>query len=587
MNRHDGRASVTGALIMPRNGFNIRRWAESYLLSGWGLAIVALAVCWLWFFNSLRGEWQLNTQYNYGYVVPLLGLALFWRRWPERPAARPGQSRLGTALAAASLGLLLPSRVILEANPEWRLMFWLQGSLVVALTFCLLYRAGGAGWMRFFAPPLLFLLIAIPWPMAIEQGIIQNLMRLVAGLTVEVLGWLGIPALQQGNLIQVSIGTVGIDEACSGVRSLQSGLMLSLFLGEMYRFPILRRIALVVASFAVVLVANLARTTFLTWMAATSGLHRMESWHDTAGIAVMCIVLPGLMGLAQLMRRGLPETRQQRPDAPNREWRMPRWVGIATLAWLACAELATQLWYRSREHDLVRNTAWSVAWPTDNPHFQKSKVPEASLAILRCSESESASWEDSEGDVWSGFLLRWKPGQNSAQLAKGHRPDICFPAAGARLVEDVGQVTVEVHGIELPFRHQVFTSGERHLNVFYCLWPERISRGQSQLLEDGSQRSRLLAVLAGKRNLGQQVLELVIIGPDTKEVALALLRRQLPTLIQTELAGARSDDHDRHSIVTVTSNDRHPIQEVIPKFLSKSILTPHNPLAQSYTKMSQ
>jgi exosortase len=464
--------------------------------------------------------------------VPLLGLALFWRRWPERPSGTRGNPRLAALLAAASLMPLLPLRVILEANPEWRLIFWLQGALVLALTFCLLYAAGGSSWVRFFAPPLLFMLIAVPWPMQLEQAVIQSLMRLVAGLTVEVLGLLGIPSLQQGNLIQIGAGTVGIDEACSGVRSLQSGLMLSLFLGEMHRFPAWRRVGLVAASFVVVLVANVARTTFLTWVAATQGLHRMEAWHDTAGILVMCIVLPGLVALAYLMKRNLPQQSATQSAAPLTGWSMPRWVGIATIAWLVGAEVTTELWYRTREHDLVRNAGWTVAWPVQSPHYQKSSVPETASAILRCSNSDSASWEDSEGNRWSGVFLRWNPGRNSAQLAKGHRPDICFPATGAKLVEDLGQVPVEADGIRMVFRHQTFESSSLLLHVFYCLWSDHIESNEDSLQEDGSQASRLRAVLAGKRNLGQQVLEIVLAGSESSSEAIDLLKAQLPPLIR-------------------------------------------------------
>jgi len=61
----------------------------------------------------------------------------------------------------------------------------------------------------------------------------------------------------------LGVGAVGIDEACSGVRSLQTAMMLSLFLGEMYRFGVLRRLALIGASLLFVLLANLSRTTFL------------------------------------------------------------------------------------------------------------------------------------------------------------------------------------------------------------------------------------------------------------------------------------------------------------------------------------
>jgi len=38
-------------------------------------------------------------------------------------------------------------------------------------------------------------------------------------------------------------------------------------------------------------------------------------------------------------------------------------------------------------------------------------------------------------------------------------------------------------------------------------------------------------VMAGKRNLGQKVLEIVIQGPDTKDEAVTLLKQQLPSLI--------------------------------------------------------
>ena len=466
---------ATAAAARVQNGEYLAR-----LGSGWPLAVAAVTVCWLLFFNELRGEWATNAQYNYGYVVPLLGAALFWRRWPERPVAAPGQSALAGFIAGGLLLLLLPLRVILEANPEWRLIYWLHGFLVLGLSFCLLYRAGGWSWMRFFAAPLAFMLIAVPWPMELEQGIIQNLMRWVAGLTVEIAGWLGIPAVQHGNLIEVGAGVVGIDEACSGVRSLQSALMLSLFLGEMHRFSVKRRIALLLASLGFVLLANLTRTTFLTGLAATRGLHQMEAWHNFAGNIVMLIVLPGLIGLAYLIKPrvatvpAIPASNAFAPAA------MPRWVAFGVIAWLGVNEAATEIWYRTHETHLVSNARWSVAWPNQSAGFRKVPLPENSLAILRCSDSDSADWNDDEGNQWNAFLLRWEPGKNSEQLAKGHRPDICFPAAGARLLQDFGPVTANANGIDMTFKHQSFESDSRLLHVFYCLWSDRISRAKSR-----------------------------------------------------------------------------------------------------------
>src|SRR5262249_14393814 len=135
------------------------------ILNGWGLALLAVGICWLMFFNALRGEWQVNPQYNYGYVVPLLGAALFWRKWAERPLAFSPPPGIGISVVTAVLvALVLPFKVILEANPEWRLIYWLNGIQVLALSCCLLRIAGGWSWVAYFVPPLAFMLIAIPWP---------------------------------------------------------------------------------------------------------------------------------------------------------------------------------------------------------------------------------------------------------------------------------------------------------------------------------------------------------------------------------------------------------------------------------------
>jgi exosortase len=499
------------------------------------LILAALGVCWILFFYELCGEWQVNAQYSYGYVVPLLTAVLVWRRWPERPEASPHRSAGLVCLAAIGLLLLqLPLRLAIQANPEWRLIYWLHGFQALGLSFCLLYWLGGWPWVRFFAPPLAFALIAVPWPMELEQMVIQGLMRFVAGLTVDMADWLNIPAIQDGNLVKIGVGIVGIDEACSGVRSLQSALMLSLFLGEMNRFSVLRRLGLLGGSLLFVLGANLTRTTFLVWTAAHRGLHQMEAWHDTAGLLVMVIVLLGLMLMAHWMR-----PRERRLAAivaaqPSFFPPIPVWAGVSVIAWIAATEVVTESWYRAHEAHLIPNARWSVAWPVGSPQFNKENLPEGSLAILRCTNSESASWQDDNGNRWSAFFLRWEPGRNSAQLAKGHRPEICLQAAGLRLINDWGQVALPANGFDMVFRHTTFESAGGLLHVFYCLWSDYRAPDENPLLENGTQASRLQAILAGKRNLGQQVLEIAIQEFDPNDNAVALLEEQLPKLVRRQ-----------------------------------------------------
>jgi len=89
--------------------------------------------------------------------------------------------------------------------------------------------------------PVLFILTAVPWPQRLELALVQGLMKGVAGAAAQVLACFGVPAMPAGNIIWLPAGSVGIDEACSGVRGLQTVLMASLFLGELLRMRILRR----------------------------------------------------------------------------------------------------------------------------------------------------------------------------------------------------------------------------------------------------------------------------------------------------------------------------------------------------------
>src|SRR5207302_3365184 len=190
---------------------------------------------------------------------------------------------LAVVLIAFSALLVLPTRFLAEANPDWRLLSWSLALGVVGSTLSFLFLIGGRAWLRHFAFPILFFLVAVPWPVRIEQVIIQDLMRMVTAINVTLLQLAGVPALQHGNVIEVGSGFIGIEEACSGVRSLQATLLVSLFLGELYSFRISRRLFLIVIGAVLAFVCNVVRTALLVWAGTTKGIQSIEAWHDPAG----------------------------------------------------------------------------------------------------------------------------------------------------------------------------------------------------------------------------------------------------------------------------------------------------------------
>ena len=112
---------------------------------------------------------------------------------------------------------------------------------------------------------------------------------------------LGTPAQVEGNLIRVSNGLVGVNEACSGIRSLQTSLMIGLLFGEVKRLSLLRRLALVVCAVVIALLANSLRAVFLVMVAATENLSEVSRWHDIAGYSIIAFVFVATLVLAYLL----------------------------------------------------------------------------------------------------------------------------------------------------------------------------------------------------------------------------------------------------------------------------------------------
>jgi hypothetical protein len=114
-----------------------------------------------------------------------------------------------------------------------------------------------------------------------------------------------------------------------------------------------------------------------------------------------------------------------------------------------------------------------------------------------------------------------------------HRPEKCLPAAGYRLQADRGTITVKAKSLTIPFHALDFEYNGEPVHVFFCLWEDHLkSVALPNLRLDWTRSAKFESVLRGERNLGQQVLELVIFGNTTAEQAESALRLQIENLIR-------------------------------------------------------
>jgi len=517
-------------------------------LAKWALLILPLGYLWFHLLDNLRLEWTTDPQYSYGLVVPLLVIGLLLRRWQHlagRPCASVAVNPWPAVLLICLLAFLyLPTRLVEEATPEWRPLEWSLGIQTVGLTLYAIYLAGGKGWLSQAAFPVVFFLVAIPWPTLFEHPIIQGLSRINAAMVVNVMGILNVPAVQHGNVIEVSTGMVGINDACSGIRSLQSSLMISLFLGEFYLFNWRRRLLLIPISFALAMMLNVCRTSLLTWIAAKDGIAAIAKYHDEAGMTILLICTALLWGLGWFLNRW--NTRQRKQEAPGAagprpmdaenagktRHRMNRF-GIVLIVWLATVESGVALWYEVRESHLKFGPDWTVNFPTNNPTYKDVPLTVDEHQLLRFDQGQQGEWQEPDGTLWQSFYYNWLPGRVAGYLAKRHTPDICLTATGLKMVSGPELMVLDVNGVELPMRHYVFASSNGPLQVYQCQW--QAGMGKDSYTADESSRFNLIrGIWAGRGNKGQKVLEIVTTGYDDPVPAKTALVRELASLIKVQ-----------------------------------------------------
>jgi exosortase len=431
-------------------------------------------VLWAYAVYRLGTLWYSSTDYAYGWFVPLLCLALFWERWKHRPAPELLEASTGPLIVFAVLALtLLPSCLCLEVIPYWRFAGWAFAGAVVGLTFCALYLIGGRSWVHHFAFPLLFFLIAVPWPTRLEAPLIDKLSHLNAALSTWAANVLGTPAIRQGVVIRTGAGLVGVDEACSGIRSFQAAVMVALFLGELFRYAFFRRLFFLLSGVALAFGCNVVRTTYLVRICDLKGKAAINLAHDPAGFTILAITLAGLLLLAWFLRprersessskRSQAEARKSASEEPPAPGRNPpreppgsgagvspavelevrtRWsdagvqaadpitgsrhwpskepgghrpgVGlkgalVGLVLWILAVEAGIEAWFRPTENRAASESNWSLQLPTQQPGFREPPIRDAVRNMLKYDEGKQAEWREANGRPWQVYYLRWFP----------------------------------------------------------------------------------------------------------------------------------------------------------------------------------
>lgn len=267
------------------------------------LAMVPAWLAFAWLVSKAQWYWTHKPDLNFGWIVLLLSVFLIWDQWAKRPNPSFRLQWPAILFGAAGCGVLFLVQIYQAAYGMMpALMMGLCVGVYAIAAANIHYVYGWAG-VRFFAFPLLFLLVAMPLPTFIYAPVVNGLQHKVASANVEILNLLGIPAQRLGSVIQLPNGVVGVDEACSGIRSLQSTIMATLFIGYLTLKSRVLQVALFAAGITLAIIGNLIRSLYLSLTANAKGVESISEVHDGAGWSILLFTAVGIAILSWLFAK--------------------------------------------------------------------------------------------------------------------------------------------------------------------------------------------------------------------------------------------------------------------------------------------
>jgi exosortase len=421
-------------------------------------------------------EWTGDPDLSHGFLMPVICVLLIHisRKPPAGDTLGPGAATLlSSVLGGAALASLWIAGLF-AVTLDWT-------SPVVDFTLACSFAFLGCAAVAAFADRRLPLVgftwtsvaaaalwpLCAPLPPGTYTRLTLALQLWVSGSVMRTLGLLGIAAHRQGNIIELAHGTVGVEEACSGVRSLVSCVFAGLlFSAALARKP-WARVLLVALSAPLALAMNFLRSLFLTLL-VNGGVRVEGAWHDTTGYAILAVTAAILAWLAIALDKGIIPEGRGGAAAPSAHlpWVPGAQAALALVLVLGTATLAV----------FVADTAASgrkggpvpdllAILPASAEGWRVETTPDLYrfAGTLRTDHLAQRTYTRREGkgaEQVTLYLAYWSEGQASVGLVGSHTPDACWPGAGW-IPSGVAnpRETLDIGGHPLPpAQHRLFTN---------------------------------------------------------------------------------------------------------------------------------
>ena len=239
--------------------------------------------------------WRTDDDYSHGILVPFFCVFLVWQRREQLKTTPLRGDAFGLPVLLLGLAALVLGEP-LGINTATRV------SLVVVLAGLVLFHFGRDVLTLLAFPLVFFLLFAGPLNYVFYAGTVP-LQHLAVRSAAATLDALGVPVLLDGNIIHLSRISLGVTEACSGIRSLISLLALAVAWGALTMPGIWGMSVLAAAAVPVTVIANATRVVATGLIAQRFGADYARGFfHAFSGWVMFALALSCLLALDRLAR---------------------------------------------------------------------------------------------------------------------------------------------------------------------------------------------------------------------------------------------------------------------------------------------
>lgn len=279
------------------------------------LVVAAAAALLLYLFYPTLKEIALicwnDDDYSHGLLLPFVAGYMIWDRREQifSRIRKASSSELGDKVQKKENSLLLAELLVLAGLFIFFLgvASGLSYACWIAFfptTIGVIHLIFGRTTAVCFAPAIMLLFMAKPFPDSMVVRLFWPLQVMAAKVSTVVLEVLGVPVYLSGNIIEIPTMKLLIEEACSGMRSVMALLTLAfivIYFIDLRRFS---KLLIVVAALLVAIVMNVFRVALTGVLAhfydpaAATGF-----FHSFSGLIVFVVGLPILYLIGTLLMK--------------------------------------------------------------------------------------------------------------------------------------------------------------------------------------------------------------------------------------------------------------------------------------------